>query len=668
MYSQKKKVKKAQLALEYLFILGIVLVAIIFAVVKPAYEKASGESRLIVAERSVNTLAQAVEDVYKLGPNNQKCFSIEIPSGVERFEATPEEILMRLSYQGLLTDVVVAPNKNAFGKLPINQGLVKICAQTTGGGNIVNLAVEGATCAAGDGCTTDCTTDIDPTGLNGTDPDCNAGDYSSTTATCGNGYLETGEGCEIGRSCSAGFTCTSRCSCVVIGSQDDPDVNLSSGLTRAHCPNGKLERGEECDTNQPKFDGYGAQCNGYWEWSETCIACHWVMSEVSECVDNGAPLCDPGFTCSGSCGICTADPPPVPCNSGTPKIPASIPQGQACSPNCPAGEVCITDMSANECWCQSIIGGGSGGPGGAPQTGGGGTGCGSQGPTSPSMPAEQCNAHDDCPDDEECIPSGSLCVCKPGSDDISTGTGTGCAGVPAANPAMDSETCINADDCPQDERCVPSGQSCTCEPNGAFTVLDSILSSGEDCDESAGNPTAQCRDSQGDVSNLQYKCDQSNCQMTIGTYVGDGTVQTPNDQLLTEQCEPPFEYNTGTGRTCSISGQWAVDDDHDGLSNTEETTGKYGYVTSATEFDSDGDSISDGAETLGGWNPTLIDMNTFSIARNDGLLNSAGYTTIQNAEQCDDASPQYGDGYCQTTYGASQCSTKNSHCVNTDVP
>ena len=62
MHRGKKRYKKAQLALEYLFILGVVLIGIVFAVVKPAYEQAGGDSRIIVAQRSVDLLAQAVED------------------------------------------------------------------------------------------------------------------------------------------------------------------------------------------------------------------------------------------------------------------------------------------------------------------------------------------------------------------------------------------------------------------------------------------------------------------------------------------------------------------------------------------------------------------------------------------------------------------------------
>ena len=92
--------RKAQIASEYLFILGIVLVVVLFVVGKYAYSRASGESRIITAQRTVDILSQTADDVYKLGQGNQKCAKVEIPKGVVGSSIAYGDFLLRLESGG----------------------------------------------------------------------------------------------------------------------------------------------------------------------------------------------------------------------------------------------------------------------------------------------------------------------------------------------------------------------------------------------------------------------------------------------------------------------------------------------------------------------------------------------------------------------------------------
>ena len=227
-------------------------------------------------------------------------------------------------------------------------------------------------------------------------------------------------------------------------------------------------------------------------------------------------------------------------------------------------------------------------------------------------------------------------------------------------------------DCPPENACVSSGFGCACVQEVIPTLGDGIWTLQEACDASAGNPTAQCRYTLGDVSNTQYLCNQGTCvALSFGqSYVGDGIVQGQNSQGLQEECEPPFNYNQQKKKMCGISGRYITDSDGDGVSDSEELNKVYGRATNPNAFDSDCDTISDGAEILAGFNPTLVqDMVQLGIQQNNGFLNSPAYPSVQNVEQCDRPSQGiYGNNYCQQQFGMVKCSDLNSHCVMKDKP
>src|SRR3989344_1918123 len=119
--------RKAQIASEYLFILGIVLVVVLFVVGKYAYSRASGESRVITAQRTVDILSQTADDVYKLGQGNQKCAKVEIPKGVVGSSIAYGDFLLRLESGGQMTDVVGRADVQqwTYGVIPVQPGVYK---------------------------------------------------------------------------------------------------------------------------------------------------------------------------------------------------------------------------------------------------------------------------------------------------------------------------------------------------------------------------------------------------------------------------------------------------------------------------------------------------------------------------------------------------------------
>ena len=285
-----------------------------------------------------------------------------------------------------------------------------------------------------------------------------------------------------------------------------------------------------------------------------------------------------------------------------------------------------------------------------------------------------------------CVPVGSTCGCTisitgsgPGPPPPPPLTpGTGCRAV-AITPKSDSNVCHDADDCGTGKVCIVKASSCDCEDraitpgtyaNGAFDFRGNTQTSYiEQCDHTAGNPTAQCRYTLGDVSNTQYRCNLGTCvALSFGqSYVGDMVVQFMNSQMLQEQCEPPFDFDQPSGMMCGISGVYIVDSDGDGLSNSEEINAVYGFASDPYVFDSDGDTISDGAEVWAGFRPDYFtDINQLGIQNNNAFLNSPQYPSVQNVEQCDRSS-LYNNNFCITNFGVTKCSDLNSHCVDKDM-
>jgi len=193
--------EKAQVSFGLILLLGIIIISIGAIVGKPMYDKFS-ETKIIVAQRSLDVLTQTAEDLYKLGPGNKKCIRVTIPKGVIETKFLIEEATMKVTDKGEITELVsIMDSKNIIlGIIPSNSGDYSICIEQTGE-EYALMYPQGATCGSGDGCILLCEID---------DPDCidydDGGGYGLGNNTednpyCGNAIREKGEGCELGIDC-----------------------------------------------------------------------------------------------------------------------------------------------------------------------------------------------------------------------------------------------------------------------------------------------------------------------------------------------------------------------------------------------------------------------------------------------------------------------------------
>src|SRR3989344_811663 len=341
----KKRGTRAQLALEYLFIVGIVLVGIIAIFGKPVYDRFTGDTRIITAQRSVDILAGAADDTYLLGKNNKKCVTIEIPKGVVYTQLAYGEVLLRLQQGNSVNDIVAKSRYQTglVGVLPPTPGIYSICIyQESDNGAVATLA--GATCAANDGCKLYC--DI-------ADPDCTNPDNgyvpSLNGAYCGNDVLESGEQCELTTSCNATiynytFCNIQTCLCGEIypgyGDGGGPPPERGSGDPPPP-PTGE-GGGQINETFQPTFacsggpytnaQGYNgntaagaAQCT-----PRNCPTDYYCDTSLCECKPN--PTTGGGIACGTE-------------GTSTPSMPQSTCENHECPPN----QVCKASKSFCAC-------------------------------------------------------------------------------------------------------------------------------------------------------------------------------------------------------------------------------------------------------------------------------------------------------------------------------
>ncbi len=119
---------KAQIASEYVMIMGVVLVITI-----PLFYYAMTESnnniRLNQAEDAVNTLARAADTVYSIGPGTKKYVWINMPSGVETYSLANKEVLIKLQIFGGLSDISAGTRADLTGEIPISKGRHKVLVE-----------------------------------------------------------------------------------------------------------------------------------------------------------------------------------------------------------------------------------------------------------------------------------------------------------------------------------------------------------------------------------------------------------------------------------------------------------------------------------------------------------------------------------------------------------
>jgi uncharacterized protein (UPF0333 family) len=113
--------RKAQASLEYIVIVGVVLILLI-----PLFyyvSNASAENiKIAQIEDAVNSLAKAADDVYALSPGTKKYVWVSIPGGVEGKFLNASEIVLTIGG----SDIVAITKATVVGEIPTDKGTHKV--------------------------------------------------------------------------------------------------------------------------------------------------------------------------------------------------------------------------------------------------------------------------------------------------------------------------------------------------------------------------------------------------------------------------------------------------------------------------------------------------------------------------------------------------------------
>ncbi len=130
---------KAQVSVEYLIIVGIALLLLtpVILYATQLLFSSKKELRINLAEDTVESLAEAADWVYSLGPPSRMELTIYIPEKVNEILIENHTILMRL--EGHPSPISTTTKANVTGNIPIENGYYKVWVIAEE--NYVNISV-----------------------------------------------------------------------------------------------------------------------------------------------------------------------------------------------------------------------------------------------------------------------------------------------------------------------------------------------------------------------------------------------------------------------------------------------------------------------------------------------------------------------------------------------
>lgn len=127
--------KRGQISTEYIMIIGL-----IFLVTLPlfayAFVEVTRSIQMNHAEDAVNTLANAANTVYALGPGSKKYVWINTPGGVVSQSVSNKEISLKLHIFGGDSDVFADTKPTVIGSIPTSKGQHRIAVESLGSGRV----------------------------------------------------------------------------------------------------------------------------------------------------------------------------------------------------------------------------------------------------------------------------------------------------------------------------------------------------------------------------------------------------------------------------------------------------------------------------------------------------------------------------------------------------
>lgn len=128
--------KKGQAGLEYIAVVGVVLVLLFFSFYYVFY-KSSENIKLVQAEDLVVSLAKNADEVYALSPGTKKFVWVSLPGGVQSANVYTNEISLTLSVSGGTTDYTAVTRAPLIGTLPTYKGTYRISLEHLSSGVIL---------------------------------------------------------------------------------------------------------------------------------------------------------------------------------------------------------------------------------------------------------------------------------------------------------------------------------------------------------------------------------------------------------------------------------------------------------------------------------------------------------------------------------------------------
>lgn len=115
------KEKRAQVAIEYLMLIGMFFFALIIIFYFTTSES-SKSVQINEADSAVNSLAKTADYLYALGPGSRDIVEIKVPGNINKIEIEKRMILINLETSAGATDIFAETKANVTGTISSTKG------------------------------------------------------------------------------------------------------------------------------------------------------------------------------------------------------------------------------------------------------------------------------------------------------------------------------------------------------------------------------------------------------------------------------------------------------------------------------------------------------------------------------------------------------------------
>ncbi len=128
---------KGQAALEYLFVVGLILLVLV-PIFSLSFSRTNVSTTLSDASLAVNLIAKTADEVYFLGPGNKNTIDVSFPSSISYINISAKEITIKLNLFDDGTEVSQLSKANLSGSLSTFKGIHVVTLEHLDSG-IINI-------------------------------------------------------------------------------------------------------------------------------------------------------------------------------------------------------------------------------------------------------------------------------------------------------------------------------------------------------------------------------------------------------------------------------------------------------------------------------------------------------------------------------------------------